>query len=503
MPAAWIPLLSLAFLLRAWSAAAAPPEPPVLNGFKLAPASVPTREILAGGPPRDGIPALTHPRWLPASEAPWHDAEIVVGVVQGEQARAYPIAILNWHELVNDTLGGRHILVSYCPLCGTALVFDREADGRARTFGVSGLLYQSDLLLYDRESESLWSQIASTAIVGPAMGERLRVLRSALLSWGDWKARHPRTQVLSLDTGHQRPYARDPYAGYSTSDTLIFPAPLDQRYHPKMPTLGVRLATGAARAYPAQEVQRAGGLVQESFEGRSVQVSYQAESKTFDVEAPLELEVIEGYWFAWAAFHPGTTVFVAEPMPAPPAEDRAAPLNPARYRLAGSGSQWETVGEDRILEDLRPRYSPFFDAVFNRSADHELDLRPLRDDLELKPVDRHNYDALNAIAIAYFELNARAESDRGGSSYLADSFRSAKLVAVPWRAYIEVESGPLRDAILDFFEDIARGEKQGSAATAARLERTVSSLEKKESDPERLGRIHSISETLQRLSSNR
>ena len=328
MPAAWIPLLALTLLLRAWSAAAEAAEPPVLNGFKLAPASVPISRILVGGPARDGIPALTQPRWLPASEAPWHDDEIVVGVVQGEQARAYPIAILNWHELVNDTLGERRILVSYCPLCGTALVFDRDAKGRARTFGVSGLLYQSDLLLYDRESESLWSQIAAKAITGPALGERLRVLRSSLLPWGDWKASHPDTEVLSLDTGHPRPYARDPYDGYEGSDTLIFPAPLDQRYHPKMPTLGVRLADGPARAYPALEVERAGGRVQDRFEGRSVRVSYQSEKQVFEVEAPLELEVIEGYWFAWAAFHPQTTVFVAATEPAQPAEDETAPPAP-------------------------------------------------------------------------------------------------------------------------------------------------------------------------------
>ena len=161
----------------------------------------------------------------------------------------------------------------------------------------------------------------------------------------------------------------------------------------------------------------------------------------------------------------------------------------------------ETVGNDRVLEDLRKRYPAFFEAVLDPSADPELELRPLRDDLELEPVDRHNYDALNAIAIAYFELNARAESDRGGSSYLTHSFRSAKLAAVPWRAYSEVQSGPLREAILDFFEDVARGQKQSSAATASRLVRTVSSLEKKESDPGRLRRIRSISETLQHLGS--
>ncbi len=181
----------------------------------------------------------------------------------------------------------------------------------------------------------------------------------------------------------------------------------------------------------------------------------------------------------------------------------AASSDPARYRLAASSDQWERAGEDRILEDVRGRYPAFFEAVLDAGADRELDLLSLRDDLEQQPVDRHNYDALNAIAIAYFELNARAEADRGGSSYLANSFRSAKLVAVPWRASGEVESGPLRDAILDFFEDIARGEKQSSAATASRLVRTVSSLEKKESDPERLRRIRTVSETLQRLSSGR
>ncbi len=328
MRAAWIPLLSLVFLLRATGAASEASKPPFLNGFTLSPASVPTSDILAGGPPRDGIPALTDPRSLPAHESPWQDDEIVVGVALGDEARAYPIAILNWHELVNDTLGGRRILVSYCPLCGTALVFDRDANGRARTFGVSGLLYQSDLLLYDRESESLWSQIAAKAITGPALGERLRVLRSSLLPWGDWKASHPDTEVLSLDTGHQRPYARDPYDGYSGSDTLIFPAPIDQRYHPKMPTLGVRLADGPARAYPALEVERAGGRVQDRFEGRSVRVSYQSEKQVFEVEAPLELEVIEGYWFAWAAFHPKTTVFVADPEPVQPSEDETTPPAP-------------------------------------------------------------------------------------------------------------------------------------------------------------------------------
>jgi hypothetical protein len=247
----------------------------------------------------------------------------VVGLTAGGAARAYPIAILEWHELVNDSLGGEPVLVSYCPLCGTALVFGREVEGRALTFGVSGLLYRSDLLLYDRESESLWSQISARAVAGPRTGARLRVLRSEQVRWSDWRTRHPDTTVLTTDTGHGRFYGRSPYAGYEQSRDVYFPAPVDPRYHPKMPTLGVRVPDGPARAYPAVEVLQAGGLVEDRFEGRTLTVRYDPEDQVFRVEAPPDLEVVEGYWFAWAAFHPSTSVFVAAdgfPRPRPGAE---------------------------------------------------------------------------------------------------------------------------------------------------------------------------------------
>jgi hypothetical protein len=285
--------------------------PPVLNGFVLAPLAVPVDEILSGGPPRDGIPALSDPETVAASESPWEDDEIVIGVAIDEAARAYPIPLLVWHELVNDTVGDRPILVSYCPLCGSALVFDRKMDGRTHTFGVSGLLYRSDLLIYDRTTESLWSQISSRAVAGPKTGTRLRVIRSEMTRWGDWRSRHPNTTVMSSNTGHSRPYERSPYAGYQESETVHFPVPIDGRYHPKMPTLGVRVPEGPARAYPAVEILQAGGRVEERFEGRRVAVTYDPEDQVFRGDAPEDLEIVEGYWFAWAAFHPSTTVFVA------------------------------------------------------------------------------------------------------------------------------------------------------------------------------------------------
>ena len=276
-------------------------------------------QILSGGPARDGIPALDHPERVPRADAPWDDGEPVVGVSVGGEAAAYPVAVLVWHELVNDTIAGRPILVSYCPLCGTAMVFDRRAGGSERRFGVSGLLFQSDLLLYDRETESLWSQIRSEAVTGEALGTRLELLRSKLVPWGEWKAAHPETTVLSRRTGHERPYGRSPYGDYATSSQLYFPVDLDRRFHPKTPTLGLRLRGGEARAYPAVELMRVGGRVREQFAGRTVEVAYDEIRRVFEVEASDDVEVVEGFWFAWMAFHPESSVFRAPTRPPAPA----------------------------------------------------------------------------------------------------------------------------------------------------------------------------------------
>jgi len=299
----------LALLGAAASAAAAPRE---LNGFALEPADIPVREILPGGPARDGIPALDHPEHADASYD-LGDGELVMGVAWKGEARAYPLAILTWHELVNDTLGGRPILVSYCPLCGTGLVFDRRVGegGPARSFGVSGLLYRSDLLMYDRETESLWSQVSAHAVTGISRGARLVLVRARTVPWSRWRTLHPETTVVTRNTGHRRDYGTSPYGDYAENEKLLFPVPRDRRYHPKMPTLGLRTAEGSARAYPAIEVVRAGGAIEERFAGHAVRVGYDDAAKTFAVAAPDAVEVVEGYWFAWAAFHPDTSVATA------------------------------------------------------------------------------------------------------------------------------------------------------------------------------------------------
>lgn len=291
------------------SAAAA--EGLVRNGFPLEPASIPADEIIPGGPPRDGIPSLEHPPAVRPADASWEDDAMVMGVTVGDQARAYPTGILGRHELVNDTLGGTPILVSFCPLCGTGMVFDRRVDGEVLEFGVSGLLYQSDLLMYDRASESLWSQISAEAVTGPRRGTRLDLLRSTMMSWGDWRRKHPGTTVLSRETGYDRDYDQSPYGDYATSEFVGFRAPVDPRYHPKMPTLGLRVPGRGARADPASELAGAGGQVKEEFLGFRVRVAYDPDRQVFEVEAPPEVDAVEGFWFAWAAFHPETSVFRA------------------------------------------------------------------------------------------------------------------------------------------------------------------------------------------------
>lgn len=310
MVGSFVAFVVCSFFLAASSSAAA--GPPTLNGFVLDPRTIDVEEIRAGGPPRDGIPALDAPDHGPPERADWPDDVTVIGVVRNGEARAYPVPILDWHELVNDTLGSEPILVSYCPLCGTGMVFDRRVSGEVKHYGVSGLLYRSDMLLYDRESESLWSQIAATAVTGPAQGQRLELVRSRMMSLRQWRSLQPGTTVLTRETGHRRDYSRGPYGNYGTSRRLFFGTDYDPRYHPKTPTLGLRVPGGPERAYPASELVRAGGSADEQFAGHPVRVAYDADTQVFEVTAPAAVEVIEGYWFAWSAFHPDTTVFTAD-----------------------------------------------------------------------------------------------------------------------------------------------------------------------------------------------
>jgi Protein of unknown function (DUF3179) len=199
--------------------------------------SVPLSEFQSGGPPRDGIPPVDEPK--PTSQADADEwlsrREPVLAVEIGDAVRAYPIQILVWHEIVNDTLGGRPVAVTYCPLCNSSLVFDRRVRGRTLTFGTTGNLRNSDLVMWDRQTESWWQQLTAEAVVGELTGTRLSVLPSQTLSWADFKRLHPAGDVLSRDTGVDRDYGRNPYAGYDQpgSAPFLFDGEADDRLPPK------------------------------------------------------------------------------------------------------------------------------------------------------------------------------------------------------------------------------------------------------------------------------
>lgn len=195
--------------------------------------SIDYSEILSGGPPRDGIPSIDDPKFISSDEAnEWlADNEPVLAVELNGDARAYPLQILTWHEIVNDTVGDIPVVVTFCPLCNSAIVFERVVDGEPVEFGVSGLLRNSDLIMYDRTDESLWQQFTGEAVVGNHTGKQLTFLPSSLISFADFKAAYADGVILSRDTGIARDYGRNPYAGYDTigSNPFLFRGELDGR----------------------------------------------------------------------------------------------------------------------------------------------------------------------------------------------------------------------------------------------------------------------------------
>ncbi len=172
-------------------------------------------EILSGGPPKDGIPSIDKPVFKPQAEIKdLADTEPVITVAIDGKARAYPIQILIWHEIVNDELGGMPISVTYCPLCNSAIVFDRRIDGKLLDFGTTGKLRKSDLVMYDRQTESWWQQFTGEAIVGEMTGTTLKTIPARLESYALFKERHPDGEVLVPNNPGMRSYGRNPYTGY-------------------------------------------------------------------------------------------------------------------------------------------------------------------------------------------------------------------------------------------------------------------------------------------------
>jgi hypothetical protein len=216
-----------------------PPDPEITSGFRtdFSKHNVPLSEIQSGGPGKDGIPALDRPSFASARSIDFlKPKEPVIALIVGRDVRAYPIQILVWHEIVNDRVGGVPVAVTFCPLCNTAIVFDRRVGGRMLSFGTTGNLRNSDLVMYDRQTESWWQQFGGEGIVGKYTGTQLRQLPARIVSWRTFLKAHPNGLVLTRHTGFSRPYGNSPYLGYDdVSSPPFFPAAHqdDARLQPK------------------------------------------------------------------------------------------------------------------------------------------------------------------------------------------------------------------------------------------------------------------------------
>ncbi len=310
---------------------------------------IPLDKIKGGGPPKDGIPSIDNPKFATVENSQFiSDSDVVIGLKINGEVRAYPLFILVWHEIVNDEVGEVPVAVTYCPLCYTNQVFERIVNGNVVEFGTSGKLYNSNLLMYDRLTESYWSQGLGLAVTGELSGHKLKIIPFDVITWGDWKTLYPETLVLTTDTGHIRSYATDPYGDYYTDPRIIFPVDnKDDRMHPKEIILGFNEG-GIYKAYKQSDVELA-KIINDEIGDTSVLLisSFHQNSRAFDrtvngeifdfqyedgkivdiqtnsdwnyegnaISGPMEgsqlsrIPIEPGFWFSWVSFYPETQIY--------------------------------------------------------------------------------------------------------------------------------------------------------------------------------------------------
>ena len=229
-------------------------------------------EILSGGPPKDGIPAVDAPQFeaIAAGDEWLEDPDPVIMLSHGDVTRAYPLSILIWHEIVNDEIDGQPVTITFCPLCNASIAFDRNFDGQVLDFGTTGRLRKSDLIMYDRQTETWWQQFTGEGIIGQYAGDQLRFLSSQVISWQDFKASHPDAEVLARPN-MPRNYGYNPYVGYdSTSHPFLFLDTPDPRLDPVERVLGLTTKNEAI-AYPFALLEEA-GVVHDAFGGAELAI---------------------------------------------------------------------------------------------------------------------------------------------------------------------------------------------------------------------------------------
>jgi len=316
---------------------------------------IPENEVMDGGPGKDGIAALTNPDFVKISEISiLSEKDLVVGIKIGDQIRALPHAILDWHEIVNGQLNSIPYTLSYCPLTGSALGWRPQPDAANKTYGVSGLLYNSNLILYDRETESYWSQMLMQCVHGSLIGEKAGLFRVIETTWKTWKAMYPDALVLSFDTGYFRDYTQYPYGDYKTSDRLIFAARNpDNRLSKKERVFGV-IDGNVSKVYPISRFPESMAIINDNINDQPVVVAGNSSRnlaiafyrrlndgtvlnfKAVADALPIIMKDDEGtlwdifgvgragprkggslpvvksfisYWFAWTAFYPNPVIY--------------------------------------------------------------------------------------------------------------------------------------------------------------------------------------------------
>ena len=314
---------------------------------------VPPELIVNGGPPPDGIPSIDNPKFIQIQKAEefLEDSDLVVGLNINGDIRAYPLQILVWHEIVNDKVGNTPVAVTYCPLCFTNQVFNRTMnDGQILEFGTSGKLYNSNLVMYDRTTKSLWSQAMAQGIGGTFAGIKLERIPFDVAYWKEWKQLYPDSKVLSTDTGSTRPYGADPYGDYYTNGEILFPVSnSDDRVGLKEIAIGLE-NKGQYKAFKLQEIEdkkvinnQVNGkpivlfslhpfmarVYDPVVNGQTLEFNYNIKDKKFvdkqtnsmwnfdgkSISGQMKgkqltrLSFDEGFWFEWVAFHPKTELY--------------------------------------------------------------------------------------------------------------------------------------------------------------------------------------------------
>lgn len=287
--------------------------------------SVPLDEIKGGGPKKDGIPSIDEPKFTSIEEAEiWlEDSNPGISVSIGSSSRFYPYRILVWHEIVNDTVNGQRILVTYCPLCFSGVVYDPLVGGERVEFGTSGKLWKSNLVMYDRKTDSLWSQVLGEAIVGEMTTTKLKILPSDMVRFGEWKKTNLDGEVLSKDIKvfPPRDYNRDPYGDYYTTPRLLFnqtelfggSEAEDKRLERKDLILGI-IIDGKAKAYLTYAVKEK-EEIEDTFAGKTIIAKYESNIDAVRLFEKINSGTLErinpvtSFWFAWVAAYPQTELY--------------------------------------------------------------------------------------------------------------------------------------------------------------------------------------------------